>query len=98
MDLPAEEIVEIALSTIESFCRNDVRRRVREHRVVKEPRAAPSLTPEIESLRPRQQMLEPGLAVAGDWTDTGLPATLESAATSGHRAATLLHSFLGRGS
>jgi hypothetical protein len=29
----------------------------------------------------------PGLYLAGDWTDTGLPATIESAVVSGHRAA-----------
>jgi len=30
-----------------------------------------------------------GLFLAGDWTDTGLPATIESAVRSGHRAAAL---------
>jgi hypothetical protein len=29
----------------------------------------------------------PGLYLAGDWVDTGLPATIESAVASGHRAA-----------
>ena len=29
----------------------------------------------------------PGLFLAGDWIDTGLPATIESAVRSGHRAA-----------
>jgi len=28
-----------------------------------------------------------GFYLAGDWTDTGLPGTIESAAASGHRAA-----------
>jgi predicted NAD/FAD-dependent oxidoreductase len=28
-----------------------------------------------------------GLYLAGDWIDTGLPATIESAVVSGHRAA-----------
>ena len=30
---------------------------------------------------------ERAIAIAGDWTATGLPATIESAAASGHRAA-----------
>jgi thioredoxin reductase len=29
----------------------------------------------------------PGLYLAGDWIDTGLPATIESAVRAGHRAA-----------
>jgi squalene-associated FAD-dependent desaturase len=38
---------------------------------------------------PRPQTVTPvkGLLLAGDWTDTGLPATIESAVVSGHRAA-----------
>lgn len=38
---------------------------------------------------PRPPTLTPvaGLLLAGDWTDTGLPATIESAVVSGHRAA-----------
>jgi hypothetical protein len=31
-----------------------------------------------------------GFYLAGDWTDTGLPATIESAVDSGHRAAALI--------
>jgi monoamine oxidase len=31
-----------------------------------------------------------GLVLAGDWTDTGLPATIEGAVVSGNRAAAAL--------
>jgi uncharacterized protein with NAD-binding domain and iron-sulfur cluster len=34
----------------------------------------------------------PNLFLAGDWTDTGLPATIEGALRSGNRAATLAFS------
>jgi hydroxysqualene dehydroxylase len=37
----------------------------------------------------------PGLYLAGDWTDTGLPPTIESAVRSGNQAAGLVISFLG---
>jgi uncharacterized protein with NAD-binding domain and iron-sulfur cluster len=37
--------------------------------------------------RPGTRTPVPGLYLAGDWIDTGLPATIESAAMSGHRAA-----------
>ncbi|HYB12319.1 MAG TPA: FAD-dependent oxidoreductase, partial [Myxococcota bacterium] len=45
--------------------------------------------PELQPLRPGPAGPVQDLLLAGDWTDTGLPATLESAALSGHRAAHL---------
>jgi thioredoxin reductase len=36
----------------------------------------------------------PGLFLAGDWIDTGLPATIESAVVSGHAAANAVEHFL----
>ncbi|MCC7126137.1 MAG: FAD-dependent oxidoreductase, partial [Acidobacteria bacterium] len=37
--------------------------------------------------RPSTHTAVPGLLLAGDWVDTGLPATIESAVISGHQAA-----------
>jgi len=56
--------------------------------VVREPRATFSLAP---GQPPRPSTATPvrGLWLAGDWIDTGLPATIESAVVSGHRAADL---------
>ncbi|HVA67502.1 MAG TPA: hydroxysqualene dehydroxylase HpnE [Elusimicrobiota bacterium] len=56
-------------------------------RVVKEPLATLSPAPGTEALRPEPGLARPGLFLAGDWTRTGLPATIESAVVSGHRAA-----------
>jgi hypothetical protein len=96
LTLPATAIVDLAMDTLQGFCGLDLRGQLRETRVVKEPHAAPSLTPEVERLRPGPETGAPGLTLAGDWTRTGLPATLESAAASGHRAAGVLHAFLRR--
>jgi hypothetical protein len=54
--------------------------------VVREPRATFSLAP---GLPPRPQVTTPvhGFYLAGDWIDTGLPATIESAVRAGHQAA-----------
>jgi zeta-carotene desaturase len=60
--------------------------------VVREKRATFSLAPGQPS-RPSQQTGVEGLVLAGDWTDTGLPATIEGAALSGHRAAALVKSL-----
>jgi squalene-associated FAD-dependent desaturase len=59
---------------------------VRHISIVRERRATFSLSP---AMPPRPAMTTPiaGLLLAGDWIDTGLPATIESAVVSGHRAA-----------
>jgi squalene-associated FAD-dependent desaturase len=54
--------------------------------VVREPRATFSLAPGQPD-RPSTETHLKGFLLAGDWTDTGLPATIESAVRSGHRAA-----------
>ena len=59
---------------------------VRKASVVRERRATFSLAPG-QPARPGPNTLLAGFYLAGDWTDTGLPGTIESAAMSGHRAA-----------
>jgi len=54
--------------------------------VIREPNATFSLAPG-QPLRPGTLTPIRGLYVAGDWVDTGLPATIESAVRSGHAAA-----------
>jgi predicted NAD/FAD-dependent oxidoreductase len=60
--------------------------RVRRSLVVREKRATFSLAPGQPS-RPATTTGVNGLWLAGDWIDTGLPATIEGAVLSGHRAA-----------
>ena len=57
--------------------------------VVREPKATFSLAPG-QPARPGTATPVSGLLLAGDWIDTGLPATIESAVRSGHRAAALI--------
>jgi hypothetical protein len=54
--------------------------------VVREPRATFSLAPG-QPPRPSTMTAVSGLLLAGDWVDTGLPATIEGAVRSGHWAA-----------
>jgi len=61
-------------------------------RVVKEPHATPAFTPEHAAARPTSDSGVPGLAFAGDWTATGLPATIESAVVSGLTASGIVSS------
>jgi len=64
--------------------------RLRRAVVVKEKEATIAPTPAFERRRPPTVTPFPNLMLAGDWTDTGLPPTIESAVVSGHRAAAAL--------
>jgi hydroxysqualene dehydroxylase len=55
--------------------------------IVRERRATFAATPAQNARRPGIRTAWRNLALAGDWTDTGLPATIESAVRSGTRAA-----------
>lgn len=57
--------------------------------VVRERRATIAADPRTETLRPPAKTAWRNLFLAGDWTDTGLPPTIESAIRSGERAAQL---------
>lgn len=57
---------------------------------IKEKLATFLATPDVDRLRPAARGAVPGIFLAGDWTDTGLPATIEGAAASGDRAADLV--------
>ena len=57
--------------------------------IVKEKRATFAATPEQAARRPGPRTPWRNLLLAGDWTDTGLPATIESALRSGQKAAQL---------
>ncbi len=57
--------------------------------IVKEKRATFAATPDEDMKRPPAKTAWRNLMLAGDWTDTGLPATLEGAVRSGEAAAAL---------
>lgn len=55
--------------------------------IVRERRATFAATPEENARRPTAETSWENLFLAGDWTQTGLPATIEGAIRSGYRAA-----------
>jgi hydroxysqualene dehydroxylase len=61
--------------------------------IVKERRATFAATPDQVARRPKAATRWRNLALAGDWTDTGLPATIEGAIRSGHKAAAIVLSL-----
>ncbi len=56
-------------------------------KMVADPLAVFSVRPGIEALRPQQKTSAPALFLAGDWTQTGWPSTMEGAVRSGYLAA-----------
>lgn len=66
------------------------------HKIVTEREAVFSYRPGLDTLRPRQQTHVPNLFLAGDWTCTGWPSTMESAVRSGYLAAEAVLARRGR--
>jgi squalene-associated FAD-dependent desaturase len=62
---------------------------VRDFAVTHEPRATFRAAPGTAKLRPDSRTAVPGIYLAGSWTNTGWPATMESAVRSGLTAAQL---------
>ncbi len=70
--------------------------RLLRHRIVTQPHAVFSVSVGVDRLRPSQTTPIPNLFLAGDWTATGWPATMESAVRSGYLAAQGALASLGR--
>jgi zeta-carotene desaturase len=88
------ELVELAERELRQ-CVPAARDATRVHAVVvREPRATFSVAPGAPR-RPGAVTQIPGLFLAGDWTDTGLPGTIEGAVQSGHTAADAVLEFAG---
>jgi zeta-carotene desaturase len=84
---PKQELLALALQELGELL-PDVRKAKLIHSlVIKERFATFSPSPEVDLLRPPARTPVRGLFLAGDWTDTGLPATIEGAVQSGYTAA-----------
>jgi hypothetical protein len=83
---PNDELVELASQELLAALAPRARPRIRHGVVVRERRATFSLTPGAPP-RPGTRTPIDGLLLAGDWIETGLPATIESAVVAGHAAA-----------
>ena len=91
------ELVEAAVSALRRYFPAMAAAAVTRSLVLREPQATFASTPALEALRPGPATPLPGLFLAGDWTDTGLPATIEGAVRSGLRAADAVEGRLSRG-
>ena len=87
--LSNEALVRMALEEIRDALPTARDARFRKGLAVRERRSTFSLAPDAPP-RPCTRTPIDGLLLAGDWIDTGLPATIESAVISGHRAAAMV--------
>ena len=86
LDLPREQLAATIWRDVATAI-GLVRRRCRVWQIVRERRATFAATPEENAKRPGADTAWRNLFLAGDWTATGLPATIEGAVRSGNRAA-----------
>jgi uncharacterized protein with NAD-binding domain and iron-sulfur cluster len=84
--LESDELIALALRELRDALPDARSAKVLRASVVREKKATFSLAPG-QPARPGTRTEVDGLYLAGDWIDTGLPATIESAALSGRRAA-----------
>jgi len=87
LNMNREEILSSALQEFETFFPAAKQAKLLKTGVLKEARATFSVTPGLDSFRPRQTTQWPGLYLAGDWTATEWPSTMEGAVRSGRLAA-----------
>jgi hydroxysqualene dehydroxylase len=88
VDVPREELAQAIWRDI---CKAaGVRGELPPWQIVRERRATFEATPEQNALRPGASTSWKNLLLAGDWTNTGLPATIEGSVRSGDRAADLV--------
>ncbi|HLH19152.1 MAG TPA: hydroxysqualene dehydroxylase HpnE [Bryobacteraceae bacterium] len=81
------EIIDMAIGDLRLYFPRVKDARLLKAHVVKEQRATFSAAPETECLRPATEAGLPQAFLAGDWTRTGWPATMEGAVRSGYLAA-----------
>jgi len=88
LDTPRETLAEQIWREVCAIARLDAP--LPRWQIVRERRATFAATPGQNMQRPPPETAYRNLWLAGDWTATGLPATIESAVRSGHRAAELV--------
>jgi len=82
-----QEIIDLAVKELREFFPGARDAKLVKSTVIKEVHATYSPRPGVDAYRPTNQTVWPRVFLAGDWTATGWPATMEGAVRSGYRAA-----------
>lgn len=94
VDQSKEKLIQVALHELKEVFPEGSQAKLIHSVVIKEKRATFSATNEIEPYRPSPETPVRNFYLAGDWTNTGLPATIEGAVMSGFKAAELVKNAL----
>ncbi|MGH9619750.1 MAG: hydroxysqualene dehydroxylase HpnE [Bryobacteraceae bacterium] len=94
-EMPRGEVIELALRELKEFFPRAAEAKLERAHVVKEVRATFSAAPGLEGKRPLSATDIENLFLAGDWTRSGWPATMEGAVRSGYLAAEAVTKALG---
>jgi zeta-carotene desaturase len=95
VNMPREDVIGLAVRELAEFFPEVRAARLEKAHVVKEVRATFSAAPGLEESRPPARTCYPNLLLAGDWTRSGWPATMEGAVRSGYLAAEAITSAAG---
>ena len=87
LETPRNEIIDLAVRELAEFFPEVKEARLEKAQVIKEVRATFSAKPGLEALRPPARTHLKNFFLAGDWTRSGWPATMEGAVRSGYLAA-----------
>ncbi|MFZ0590605.1 MAG: hydroxysqualene dehydroxylase HpnE [Bryobacteraceae bacterium] len=96
LNMPRQQIIDLALRELAEFFPEVASAKLERAHVVKEVRATFSATPSLEEKRPGSSTSISNLFLAGDWTRSGWPATMEGAVRSGYLAAESVTRFFGQ--
>jgi zeta-carotene desaturase len=96
VEMSRGEVIELALKELKEFFPRVAEAKLERAHVVKEIRATFSAACGLETLRPGSKTEVPNLFLAGDWTRSGWPATMEGAVRSGYLAAEAVLESFGR--
>jgi zeta-carotene desaturase len=96
MDLSRSDVIDLAAEELREFFPEARRANLEKAHVIKELRATFSAAPGTEALRPGTATQWPNVFLAGDWTRSGWPATMEGAVRSGYLAAEAVAAVAGR--
>ncbi|MGZ4873627.1 MAG: hydroxysqualene dehydroxylase HpnE [Candidatus Angelobacter sp.] len=91
-----EEILELATRELAEFFPAVREAKLLKATVIKEIYATYAILPGLDKFRPKAKTQWPRIFLAGDWTETGWPATMEGAVRSGYLAAEALVESAGR--
>ncbi|MCC7084893.1 MAG: FAD-dependent oxidoreductase [Pirellulales bacterium] len=91
--LARSEVIDRVLAELTELWPLANKAKLLQSRMITDQHAVFSARPGADQLRPQQQTSVPNLFLAGDWTATGWPATMEGAVRSGYEAAKIALTF-----